>query len=183
MPEISAGQACLQVADLPQRRPHRFDLTPTPEETARIAQALQLDALRKLSFSGTLRPEGRQGWRLEAALGATVVQPCIVTLDPVTTRIDRPVTRLYVKNWEETVTSDDMEMPEDDTIEPLESSIDLLQVLTEALALALPDYPRADGAELETARFAPPGTTPLTDEDTKPFAALKDLKKKLEKPG
>jgi hypothetical protein len=44
--------------------------------------------VRKLRFIGTLEPEGAQDWRLTADLGATVVQPCVVTLAPVTTRLE-----------------------------------------------------------------------------------------------
>ena len=49
-----------------------------------------------------------------------------------------------------------------------------------ALALALPLYPRAPGAELGQAVFAEPGTAPLKDEDLRPFAGLAGLKAKLE---
>ena len=49
------------------------------------------------------------------------------------------------------------------------------------LALAVPLYPRADGAALETADFAAPGTEPLTDETAKPFAALSALRERMKK--
>ena len=57
----------------------------------------------------------------------------------------------------------------------------VLVLLTEALALALPDYPRADGVELGQAIYAPPGITPMTDEDARPFAGLAQLQNKLKK--
>ena len=74
-------------------------------------------------------------------------------------------------------------MPEDDTAEPLPEVIDLTEVTREALALALPLYPRAPGAELGEAVFAAPGTAPIRDEDLKPFAGLAALKAKLEPGG
>ena len=49
----------------------------------------------------------------------------------------------------------------------------------EALALALDPYPRAEGAALGDARFAPPGTQPLDEEALKPFAGLAELREKL----
>ena len=73
-------------------------------------------------------------------------------------------------------------MPEDDTIEPLGTEIDFGSILVEALALALPDYPRKDEAELENATFAAPGITALKDEDLKPFAGLAGLRDKLATP-
>jgi len=182
MTDTPSDRTRLRVADLPQRKPYAFDLTLDAAALDRLAIKLEATAVRKLSFTGTLRAAGRDSWTLQAQLGASVVQPCVVTLAPVTTRIDQPVTRHFTSDWDQTVTSDDMEMPEDDTTEPLEAEIDLMRVLTEALALALPDYPRADAATLGDARAAPPGVAPLSDEDTKPFAGLAALKDKLENP-
>jgi hypothetical protein len=52
-------------------------------------------------------------------------------------------------------------------------------VATEALALALPAYPRRDGATLGAhAASAPPGAAPLTDAEVRPFAALAALRAK-----
>lgn len=172
----------LRVAELPERKPYHFSLKPDAETCAEIARHLDLTALRKLSFVGCVQTEGRQNWQLEGTLGATVVQPCVVSLAPVTTRIDIPVTRRFVKDWSVPIESDEIEMPEDDSTEPLTAEIDLLAVLSEALALAIPDYPRANEAHLKQSNFAAEGVTPMTDEDTKPFAALSSLKSKLEEP-
>ena len=75
----------------------------------------------------------------------------------------------------------EVEMPEDDTVEELPATLNLVDVMTEALALALPDFPRADGAELGEAIFTEPGVAPMRDEDTRPFAGLSSLKDALEK--
>ena len=56
--------------------------------------------------------------------------------------------------------------------------IDLAEVAAEALALALPLYPRAPGAELGTLVAAPDGVAPLSDADLKPFAGLAALARK-----
>jgi uncharacterized metal-binding protein YceD (DUF177 family) len=101
----------------------------------------------------------------------------------VTSVIDETVTRRYLADMPPPAEmGEEIEMPEDDTAEPLPLEVDLPAVMVEALSLSLPDYPRRDAAELETAQFAAPGVTPLTDEDTKPFASLADLKDKLDKP-
>ena len=70
-------------------------------------------------------------------------------------------------------------MPEDDTRDPLPEVIDVATVALEALALALPLYPRAPGAELGEAVYTAPGATPLRDEDLRPFAGLAALKSRL----
>ena len=168
----------LTPARLPRGAERAFEILPDAEARARIARDLDLSALRKLRLSGRLVPEGARDWRLEATLGATVVQPCVVTAEPVSTRIDEPVLRRYLAEMEEPE-GDEIEMPEDDTAEPLPATLDLWEVMVEALALALPPYPRLEGAALPQAVFAPPGTAPLTDEDAKPLAGLAALRDRL----
>ncbi|MEM7720113.1 MAG: DUF177 domain-containing protein [Pseudomonadota bacterium] len=158
--------------------PTRFELR--PDEAARKAMAARLDllALRKLVFHGTVAPSGARDLTLTGDLGATVVQPCVVTDAPVTTRIDVPVLRAYLAEFE-APTAEEMEMPEDDNAEPLPARIDLAAVMEEALVLALPDWPRADGVDPVDLTVTEPGLAPMTDDDAKPFAALKTLRDKL----
>lgn len=163
------------------RKPVRFDLAPDGGARAAVAADLDLSELPAFRFSGTVRPAGRDVV-LEGVLTATVVQPCSVTLAPVTTRIDEPVTRRYVADWVEPE-GDEVEVPEDVTVEPLPQAIDVAEVAIEALALALPLYPRAPGADLGEAVFAPPGVAPLRAEDVRPFAGLAALKDRLAPPG
>lgn len=172
-------------ADLAPRAVLDFDLTPARDECDALARALDLVGLRKLRFRGRIAPEGQRDWHLEADLGATVVQPCVVTLGPVTTRLDTPVTRRFVAGMpvSEAAPGEEAAMPDDDTAEPLGRDIDLTRVMIEALALALPEYPRARDAELQQSVFAPAGTDPLTQDGTRPFAGLADLKRKLDKDG
>lgn len=170
----------IRPADLAQRRPHQFTLTPDAEHCARIAEHLDLIDLRKARLEGKLTPVGARDWDLDARLGATVVQPCVATLAPVTTRIEEPVARHYRTHMPDEITASEIEMPEDDALEPLPDAIDLYEVFTEAVALALPQYPRAPTAELEQSTFTEPGKAPMTDDDVRPFATLAGLKRKLE---
>ncbi len=155
-----------------------FELRPDETSRAEIAGRLDLNALKKLSFSGTVSPEGARDLVLDATLGATVVQPCVVTGDPVSTRIDSPVLRRFVADLE-VPEGDEIEMPEDDSLEPLAENIDLQAVMEEALALAVPDFPRAEGVEPVDITVTEPGVEPMSEEDAKPFAALKSLRDKL----
>jgi uncharacterized metal-binding protein YceD (DUF177 family) len=169
----------IRLSDPGQRQATRFELVPEAEDRAAIAAHLGVPGVRKLRFAGLLRPEGRQDWRLEADLGATVVQDSVVSLEPVTTRVDERVERRYLADPGEPE-AEEAEMPEDDTIEALPQSLDLVEVLMEALALALPLYPRAEGEELGEVVVTETGTEPLTEERAKPFAALKDALKSRE---
>ena len=168
----------LTLARLPRAGETAFEIVPEAEVRAALAAELGLSGLRKLRLAGRLIPEGKRDWRLEATLGATVVQPCVVTAEPVTTRLDEAVTRRYLAGMPEPE-GDEIEMPQDDSAEPLPAVLDLTAVLAEALALAVPPYPRADGAALGEANFAAPGVVPLTDEAARPLAGLAALRDRL----
>jgi len=172
----------LRVSTLDTQKPTAFELTPAAPARKEIAAQLELLELRKLRFTGDIRATGESDWTLEGTLGATVVQPCVVTLEPVSTRIDVPVLRKFIDGLERPVTEDEeIEISPDDNSEPLGSYIDVESVMVEALSLTLPLYPRADGAELTDSIFAEEGIQPMSDEDTKPFAGLASLRDKLEK--
>jgi uncharacterized metal-binding protein YceD (DUF177 family) len=180
MPRNAPSQSALRVAGLSQSSDNTFALRPAPEELTALAESLGLSALRKLSFEGHVVPQGSRDWRLEGRLGATVVQPCVVTLEPVTTRIDTDVTRQYLRDFEEPQ-EEEAEMPEDDTQEALGAWIDPRQVMLEALALSVPDYPRKEGAQAGEVVHTEPGQKPMTDAEAKPFAGLAALRDALDK--
>ncbi|MGI3167701.1 YceD family protein [Pseudooceanicola sp. C21-150M6] len=173
-----------RITDLAGSGGASFSLHLPQEDLDRMAADLGLLALRKLRFVGQFRPDGTDGWALTAHLGATVVQPCVVTLAPVTTRIEEDVLRRYKKDVDATPLSaepdsDGMPIPEDDSLEPLRPVLELDSVIIEALALALPDYPRAEDAGSGEISVTEPGRTPLSDADLKPFAGLSALRDKL----
>lgn len=168
----------LRVSEIKQNAATAFSVRPDAPALKAYAAELDLLGLRKLSLIGEVRAQGKSDWKLVARLGATVVQPCSITLDPVTTRIDTDVTRTYITDYTED-DSPEVEIPDDDTLEPLGHWIDPEQVMIEALILALPLYPRSAGAELGEQVYAKPGVTPMRDEDARPFAGLAALKKNL----
>lgn len=169
----------LSVARLSRSEPTAFRVVPDRAEIAALMGEFGLLDLRKVQFEGEIRAEGRKDWRLAGMLGATAVQPCSVTLAPVTTRIDHAVRRLYQADYR-APSEAEAEMPEDDSVEPLPAVIDLIALLNEELALALPDFPRADGAELAPGAFADGENAEPEDEAAKPFAGLAALRKALE---
>ncbi len=172
-----------RVGALPNRKPQRFDLQPDKPQLALLAALLDISGIRRLRFSGEIRAAGRTDFVLEGDLVAQVEQPCGITLVPVFTEIAEHVLRRYLADMP-LPDAEEAEMPEDDTAEPLPEVIDVGAVLAEALALALPPYPRAPGAELEgEAVFGPPGQTGLKSADLRPFAGLAGLAEQLGKPG
>lgn len=184
-PDTGTSTQIIRLADLAQRKSHRFSLRPEPDARRALAADLDILGIKKLSFNVELSPAGSRDWDLKGDLGATVVQSCVATLDPVTTRLDEKVERRYRSDLVEDDAGDDddgIEMPEDDSLEPLPVTLDLGEVMAEALSLALPLYPRAKGVETADIAVTEPGKKPMTDEDAKPFAGLADFKRKLEGP-
>ena len=164
----------LRTAGLGARPSTPFDLRPNGPERAALAAFLDITAIPELRFRGTITPTGRRDLVLQGVLTARVVQPCVVTLDPVTTHLSEEVERRYVEDFV-MPEGDEVEMPEDDGMEPLPQAIDLGAVATEALTLALPLYPKSAGAALGEVVHAAEGVSPLRDDDLRPFAGLAGL--------
>jgi len=179
--QMTANKQNLSVAGLNSKGATPFEVHPNAAQRKTIAKTLDLLELRKIRFVGQITPTGEADWSLTADLGATVVQACVVTLAPVNTRIDIKVSRLFVAQPPVLDdTEEEIELLPGDDSEPLGSHIDLESVMTEALSLALPLYPKVEGANLETGTFTEDGKVPMSDEDARPFAALSALRDKLE---
>jgi len=155
-----------------------FDIAPTPAEATALARLLDAQAVRKLRFQGTLAPLPQGGWKLDARLGATVVQTCVVSLEPVTERVDQEVHRRFLPEHGARPTEIVIRPDEGDEVEPLGERIDLGLIAIEALALALPAYPRKPGVSLGPA-FAGTDDAGADEDAPKPFAALAALRGKL----
>jgi len=179
MTDPAPSRHAIRVSDLDASNSKAFEITPSSAELTQIQATLDLLGLRKVRLAGKLVPLGKRDWSLSAKLGATVVQPCVATLEPVTTRVETDVTRQFLSDFEDPDTPE-AEMPDDDTSEPLGIYIDPAAVLVEALSLALPLYPRAEGADETPYVHTKPGEKPMQDEDARPFAALAELMAKKE---
>ena len=180
--QSQAARQTIRLADPAPRLVTPFTLTVSADDRTRLAEELGISGVKKLAFEGKLTPQGRNDWTLEAKLGATVVQPCVVSLAPVTTRISSsPVTRRYTTHMPE-ITTGEEEMPDDD-IEPLPQYLDLWELVAEALSLALPPYPRASDATLGEFVVTEPGKEVMDSEAAKPFAGLAALRNSLQSKG
>lgn len=170
-----------RVAAIAGRTQTHVKFAPGAPDRAQIAAALALLDLPEMRFEGEIRPQGKRDLVLTGRLTARAVQPCSVTLEPVPCTIDETVTRQYLADYREPE-GDEVEIPEDDTLEPLPEVIDAAAVAIEALALALPLYPRAPGVGLGEVVAGPPGEAPLREADLKPFAGLAKLIEGKDKP-
>lgn len=176
MTDLTLPTLPFRVASISGRTTTHVKFRPSAPERAAIAATMGLIDLPALAFDGEIRPLGKRDLILTGRLTAQAVQACVVTLEPVPARVDEPVTRKFIEDWQEPE-ADEVEIPEDDSTEPLPEVIDAVSVVIEALALALPLYPRAPGAALGEAVYAEPGAAPLREADLKPFAALAGMMK------
>ncbi|MEG4644395.1 uncharacterized metal-binding protein YceD (DUF177 family) [Paracoccus pantotrophus] len=174
MTDSKAPQTRFRVAHLNPRQPTDFALAPAAPARRALAAELGLIALPRLGFSGRIRAVASDAWEVTGTLSARVVQPCVVTLAPVETELRETLHRVFSPHAG-TPEGDEVEMPDED-LEPLGQFIDIEAIMTEALALALPLYPRAEGAALDAPETAP------EEGIRKPFAGLADLLKTPRKP-
>jgi uncharacterized metal-binding protein YceD (DUF177 family) len=172
----------LKVSKLNNTVDFEFDEVPSEDETNEMAKLFDVVSIRKMRFQGRISPFEDEGWLLEGKLGATISQNCVVTLDRVRTRLDLDVRRIFTPMAEPDENEITLDASHNDELEPLGKEIDLGLVAMEALVLAIPEYPRVEGAELPDSNFSPPDASDIEEEAPKAFAGLAALKEKLSNP-
>jgi len=178
MSDKISSKRVFRVADLAQNQKTPFLIQASADELQAWAQDVNATALKKLRFEGSISALGKRDWQLRGELGFTVVQPCVVTLESVTTRVDVSVDRQFVAGYE-APDDEEFELTDDENTEALGTEINVEEVLKESLALALPLYPRKEDASLTESNFTEPGKKAMSDEDARPFAGLGSLRDKL----
>jgi uncharacterized metal-binding protein YceD (DUF177 family) len=152
--------------------------TATPEQLIALAAELGVTTCERLTVTYTLHGIADGTYNLSGRLQARVMQPCVVTLEPVSQDIDEP---MAVDYWP----ADQMPEPDkgeislkddDADVQPMiDGRIDVGTVAYEVLASAVDLYPRKPGATLEWEdKLVAKGTI----EKVNPFAVLAKLKDK-----
>lgn len=177
----ASDQRILAIRHLPTNGSYQFNITFNSSEREEALKIMGILAINKFNFSGIIIPKEKKNWALRGTIGVSIVQSCVVTLDPVKTRIDEAVKRDFSSDIIITENETITEMNKNVDIEPLENEINLIRIGCEALALNLPSYPKVQDAELKTSIFTEKGKLPMTDDDTKPFASLASLVDRITK--
>lgn len=126
--------------------------------------------LQAVRFRGGIRVTGR--------VLAEIVQPSVVTLDPVLQKVDEALDRVFLPSGEKPfIDAADAEVFVDLEGEDLPdhfegNEADMTPLIVETLALAIDPYPRNAGEQVPAAGYG--------DAKESPFAALKALKVKLD---
>ena len=172
----------LKVSSLNNTVDYEFEEVPSENETNKMATLFDVVSIRKMRFTGAISPFDDDGWLLEGKLGVTVSQNCVVTLERVRTRLELDIRRIFTPMATPDENEITLDASHNDELEPLGREIDLGLVAMEALALAIPEYPRIEGAELPESSFSPPDASDIEEEAPKAFAGLAALKEKLSNP-
>jgi uncharacterized metal-binding protein YceD (DUF177 family) len=150
VPELS------RPVDLNRLRPGEavFDIAASPSERAALARRFDLLALDRLEAQVRLSRLPGGSLRLTAALSADVVQACVVTLEPVASRVEEQFTLSYGAAAEAVLDG------ADDIIEPLPAGgrLDIGEAVAQQISLALDPYPHAPRTTAAAAQT--PATSP-----------------------
>jgi len=148
----------------------------TPGERAALARRFGLLALDGLRAKVRLRKERGPQIRVEGEFTAEVVQSCVVTLEPVRSRVADTFSISFAPAADlDQGTELDLSPWAEDLPEPLVGgAVDIGETVAQQLALALDPYPRAEGVTFAAADY--PALSPDRPENG-PFAALASLRK------
>ena len=162
------------VADLTRTK---LDVEAGAEDRTALARHLGLVSLERLQAELLITQEdGMIG--VQGTLIAELTQSCVVTLKPVTCRIESPIQRQFGPDHREGDDDEELTLQSEDPPDPISDGlIDLGHVVTEQLALEINPFPRAPDADFEAVEI----TGAEKDGGAGPFAALAALKDKLAK--
>jgi uncharacterized metal-binding protein YceD (DUF177 family) len=158
------------------------ELEVTPDAAALAAMAEQLGISAVERFHAVLTAvRFRGGIRVQGGLTARIVQPSVVTFEPVSQDIDEAVDRVFLpepdKGYKTAPGAEVfVDLEEEDFPDYIDGpEVDLSDLLIETLALAIEPYPRLPGESLESLGID------LKDKEEGPFASLKSLRKPTDK--
>ena len=145
-----------------------FAILANQAECAALARRLDLAAIDELRAQGRLARRAADGViEIKGTLSASLTQRCVVTLEPIAVELLTEFVRLF--SADATLVQAEIEIdPAAELIEPLEGDlVDLGEIVTEELSLALDPYPRSvEGMPADLADEAG------RDDLEGPFAAL-----------
>lgn len=155
-----------------------ISLRPKPEERAAIARWCGISGLEAFKASVQLSKLGGGYFAYEANFTADVLQACVVTLEPVRSRIAREFRRVFhiaedMRSAKRSIkiSSQDLGDAKEEAEDIAGTVLDVAAPVLEELNLAIDPYPRAPGAAFQ----APADEKGGADN---PFAVLKKLKTK-----
>lgn len=149
-------------------------LAPAADDLSKLAAWLEVSAVARFSATVRLRRLSPTRFLYSAEFEADVVQPCVVTLEPVTSHIARMFEReLHLSAHRAPPKAEVLTLAagDDDTPDEIDNRrFDVAGPVLEELSLAIDPYPRAPGVAFE----APTDSAGARET---PFAVLGRLKR------
>ncbi|HWA47654.1 MAG TPA: DUF177 domain-containing protein [Dongiaceae bacterium] len=159
--------------------PAQFKFDADPAERAALADRFGLVSLDRFQASFTLRRLRKDLIRVKGHISASLVQACVVTLEPVPAEIAEELELDFSENFDDPGLEMDLDAEAADGPEPLSGGmIDLGEVAAEQLGLAIDPYPRKPGAEIPAEWAGDPTAAPVSEAKVNPFVELEKLTKK-----
>lgn len=163
----------VDVAKIPPRGMD-IEITAKPEECAALAKRMNLIDLSAFTAKFELRHiDGGTVIDVNGSLSAKVTQQCVVTLEPIPVAVADTIQALFAPPEMVPADPGTTEIMDVFAIDPepiTDGVIDLGELASQHLALALDPYPRKPGVEL-------PSIVAASNQNVRenPFARLKDL--------
>ncbi len=167
-----------------------LSISPSEEECEDIARRVDVLGIKDVKADLVVtRESGSAIYNVIGNFSAIVTQECVITLEPIETKISEPVEGWYadkqsavsfaaakreregIKTQGEIEILDESEDPE----AIIDDVIDVGELVTQHISLAIPPYPHKEGVEFEITddKFKLNENSPLRKN---PFEALKDWK-------
>ncbi|MBO3759780.1 DUF177 domain-containing protein [Ciceribacter sp. L1K22] len=145
-----------------------------------LAKLWNIEGVNSLSAELQIARWKKDGVRIRGRVSGEIVQACVVTLDPVVSRIDSDIDQIYVPEGSKLariVTEESAEMVLDPDGPDLPESfsgdtIDAGALVSEFAALSIDPYPKKPGVEF----VAHVEDDAVENRKPSPFAVLKDWK-------
>ncbi len=145
------------------------------EECRQVALDLDAVSVERLSADVTIRAVSTGRYRLSGRLEALLTQTCVVTLEPVQSRIDEELSaELWPAEDIGPLADGEHSVLEGDVPEPVENGrIAIGRIVFEHLAAAIDPYPRKEDASFDAEAL---GVGEQSSKPAGPFAVLSKLK-------
>jgi uncharacterized metal-binding protein YceD (DUF177 family) len=158
--------------------PSHFNFDAEPAERAALADRFGLISLDRFHASFSVRRLRKDLIRVKGHISASLVQACVVTLEPIPAEIAEDVELDFSEEPDDLATEMDLDAEAADGPEALLGGmINLGEVASEQLGLAIDPYPRRPGAEIPTEWAGDPAPEPVPEPKVNPFSALEKLTK------
>ena len=164
----------VDLAAVSDEEPATTSIDATSDERQALCKRLDLADLSRLSGRIQLARLGERRIRTDVNFEAVVIQSCVVTLEPIAATIEESFTQEFIYGAASIDRAEDGEIevwvePEDEPENLIDDHLDLGELVTQHLALALDPYPRKPDAEFD-------GFQTETEANGGAFAALGELK-------